>query len=232
MRHLLIAAFYSFAFSPVFAEAPLGEPVTLFNGESLEGWQGRGDLWSVADGAIVGTTTDTDPIQENTFLIYDGELPSSFELIAKFMIAGGNSGIQYRSKIVDEKKFVLAGYQADIDDALKFAGINYEEKGRGILALRGERTTIDESGEMTKEVFGSAEELGRVIKPGQWNQYRIVANGNRLQHYINGTLTCDVVDGQESKAATSGVIGLQLHRGPAMVVKYKDIEIRAIGDGA
>lgn len=228
MRCLFLTALALCISTPSFGEAPVSQPTVLFNGETLEGWRGRSDLWSVADGAIVGTTTDTEPIQENTFLIYNGDLPSSFELSAKFMIQGGNSGIQYRSKVVDEKKFVVAGYQADIDDALKFAGINYEEKGRGILALRGERVTISEDGKKKKEVFGDAAKIGEVIKAGQWNQYRVVANGNRLQHFINEALTSEVIDGESKKAATQGVIALQLHRGPAMVVKYKDLEIREI----
>lgn len=228
MRCLFLTALALCISTPSFGEAPVSQPTVLFNGETLEGWRGRSDLWSVADGAIVGTTTDTEPIQENTFLIYNGDLPSSFELSAKFMIQGGNSGIQYRSKVVDEKKFVVAGYQADIDDALKFAGINYEEKGRGILALRGERVTISEDGKKKKELFGDAAKIGEVIKAGQWNQYRVVANGNRLQHFINDALTSEVIDGESKKAATQGVIALQLHRGPAMVVKYKDLEIREI----
>jgi hypothetical protein len=213
---------------PAFAEKPSSEPKSLFNGESLDGWRGRSDLWSVADGAIVGKTSDSDPIKQNTFLIYDGELPSSFELTAKFLIQGGNSGIQYRSRIVDEKEFVLSGYQADIDSALKFAGINYEEKGRGILALRGERVTIAEDGKKTKEVFGDAAKIGEVIRAGEWNDYRVVADGNVLQHSINGTLTSEVIDGQTEKAATNGVIGLQLHKGEEMVVKYKDLMIKPI----
>ena len=228
MRFMILCLLV-FASCPIlFAEAPLGTAKAIFDGESLEGWRGRSDLWSVVEGAIVGTTTDANPIQENTFLIYNNELPSDFELTAKFMILGGNSGIQYRSRVVDEKKFVVAGYQADIDDALKFAGINYEEKGRNILALRGERATIGADGKITKEVFGDAVKLGEVIQAGKWNTYRVVANGNRLQHYINDTLTCEVIDGESSKAATNGVIALQLHRGPAMVVKYKDLQVRAL----
>jgi len=228
MRCLFLTALAFCVSTSSFGEAPASKLTVLFNGETLEGWRGRSDLWSVADGVIVGKTTDTDPIQENTFLIYDGDLPSSFELSAKFMIQGGNSGIQYRSKVVDEKKFVVAGYQADIDDSLKFAGINYEERGRGILALRGERVTISEDGKKVKEVFGDATKIGEVIKAGQWNQYRVVANGNRLQHFINDALTSEVIDGESKKAATQGVIALQLHRGPAMVVKYRDLEIREI----
>jgi len=228
MRCFLVPALALLTFHTSFADSPASEPIVLFNGESLEGWRGRSGLWSVVDGAIVGTTTDSDPIKGNTFLIYNGELPTNFELTAQFLIEGGNSGIQYRSKVVDEKGFVLSGYQADIDVALKFAGINYEEKGRGILALRGERTTIAEDGKKTKEVFGDAAKLGEVIKGGQWNEFRVVANGNRLQHFINGTMTSEVIDGEPAKAATQGVVGLQLHAGPAMVVKYKDLKIREI----
>ncbi len=233
MRILFFSALLLVVCPTLFAEVPTGTPKlgvakVLFNGESLEGWRGRSDLWTVAEGAIVGTTTADNPLKENTFLICDAELPSSFELTAKFLIMGGNSGIQYRSHVIDEAKFVVGGYQADIDDALKFAGINYEEKGRGILALRGERVTIAEDGTKTKEVFGDAVKLGEVIQAGQWNAYRVVANGNRLQHYINDTLTCEVIDEQSSKAATNGVIALQVHQGEPMVVKYKDLQIRPI----
>lgn len=203
---------------------------SLFNGETLEGWKGREDLWKVEDGAIVGTSTKENPLKGNTFLIYDGELPGNFELTAQFLIEGGNSGIQYRSKVVDEKEYVVGGYQADIDSALQFAGINYEERGRGILALRGEKVEIAANGEMSKESFGDAAEIGKVIKPKQWNDYRVVANGIRLQHYINGQMTSEVVDHQSDKAATDGVIALQLHAGPPMVVRFKNIQIRELKD--
>ncbi len=222
-----------FAFcSTGLGESPRGEAKALFDGKTLEGWRGRSDLWSVVDGAIVGTTTADKPISANTFLIYGGELPASYELTAKFMILGGNSGIQYRSKVVDEKEFIVGGYQADIDDSLTYAGINYEERGRGILALRGERVTIAEDGTKTKEVFGDAKKLGEVIRAGEWNDYRVVVDGNRLQHFINDTLTSEVIDGETAKAATGGVIALQLHQGPAMVVKYKDLQVRKIGEGS
>ncbi len=203
---------------------------SLFNGETLEGWKGREDLWKVEDGAIVGTSTKENPLKGNTFLIYGGELPGNFELSAQFLIEGGNSGIQYRSKVMDEKEFVVGGYQADIDSALQFAGINYEERGRGILALRGEKVEIAANGEKSKETFGDAAEIGKVIKAKQWNDYRVVANGIHLQHYINDTLTSEVIDHQSDKAAKDGVIALQLHAGPPMVVRFKNIQIRELKD--
>ena len=104
----------------------------------------------------------------------------------------------------------------------------YEEGRRGILALRGETVTIDSTGEKAKESFGDAKALGNGIHAGQWNDFRIVAKGNHLQHFINGTLTSEVIDEQPEKSAATGVIALQLHRGPAMTVRFKDIVVRPI----
>ncbi len=216
--------------SIAFAQEATKSTQALFDGETLDGWKGREDLWKVEDGAIVGTSTKENPLKGNTFLIYDGPLPGNFELTAQFLIEGGNSGIQYRSKVLDEKEFVVGGYQADIDSALQFAGINYEERGRGILALRGEKVVIAANGEKSKESFGDAGEIGKVIKAKQWNDYRVVADGNHLQHFINDQLTSDVLDQQADKAATGGVIALQLHAGPPMVVRFKNIQIRELKD--
>lgn len=218
------------------AAEPQSEFQSMFNGKDLTGWRGRADLWSVQDGAITGRTVADKPIEHNTFLIWEGGpawedgKPSNFELQARFKIQGGNSGIQYRSRVVDEEKFIVGGYQADIDAAGKYAGINYEERGRGILALRGQRVRLE--GGNTKEVesFGDAEELGKVIKKDDWNDYRIVAEGNRLRHFINGTLTSEVIDLDEEKRSAAGVIALQLHAGPPMQIQFKDIKIKKLGE--
>ncbi len=202
--------------------------VKLFNGSNLEGWVGRSELWSVENGEIVGRTTAEAPISENTFLIYTGELPSDFELVAQFKIEGGNSGIQYRSKVVNEEKFVVGGYQADIDFGNTYAGILYEEKGRGILAQRGEKATIQSDGKIEKEKFAESKELANGIHPGEWNEFRVVAKGNHLQHYINGALVSETIDNQTEKAASKGVIALQLHQGPAMVVRFKHLVLESI----
>lgn len=202
--------------------------VVLYDGGDLSGWAGRDDLWSAENGEIVGRTTEENPIDGNTFLVWQGGQPDNFELTAQFKIEGGNSGIQYRSKVIDEEKFVVAGYQADIDFANTFAGILYEEKGRGILAKRGEKVTIEKNGEKVASRFADASALGESIHPGEWNDFRVVADGNRLQHFINGTLTAEVIDEQTEKAATKGVIALQIHRGPPMVVRFKNIKIRML----
>ena len=217
--------------STVFGDDPVrslqgGEPTVLFDGESLDRWRGRDDLWQVEDGMIVGRTTDEDPIAQNTFLIYDDPIEGDFELTLQFKLEGGNSGIQYRSVVLDEEEFVVSGYQADIDSTNKFAGILYEEKGRGILANRGEFVTIGEDGKKAVEKFANHDELANTIHLGQWNDYRIVARGNQLEHFINETKMIQLVDNQTDKARKSGVIALQLHRGPAMTAWFKNVTIR------
>lgn len=208
--------------------AHAAEPVSMFDGKSLEGWRGRADLWSVADGAIVGRTTAEDPIKKNTFLIWEGDAPADFELRLSYWVEAGNSGIQYRSNVADEKEFIVGGYQADIEAANKFTGINYEERGRGILAQRGQRVTIAEDGSKKVESIGDADEIAKVFRTDAWNEYRVVAKGNTLQHYINDTLTSEVIDGQTEKAAKDGVIALQLHVGPAMVIRFKKLTITSL----
>ena len=204
------------------------ESVSLFNGKDLSGWIGRDDLWSAEDGQIVGRTTAEDPLKQNTFLIYTESKPDDFELTLQFKIENTNSGIQYRSKILDKDKFIVGGYQADIDFTNRYSGILYEERGRGILAERGESVTIGKDGKKTRQRFADAGKLGNGIHPNQWNDYRIVAKGNHLQHFINETMTAEVIDNQSDKAAEKGVIAFQLHRGEPMVVRFKNIVLHPV----
>src|SRR5919201_593824 len=111
---------------------------SLFNGKDLAGWDGNPKFWSVKDGAITGQTTAENPLKENTFLIWRNGTVDDFELRLSYRLVGGNSGVQYRSK--DLGNWVVAGYQADMEAGKKFTGILYEERGRGILAERGQKT--------------------------------------------------------------------------------------------
>lgn len=206
----------------------------IFNGKDLSGWKGNPELWSVEDGAITGKTSDEKPLKFNTFLIWgEGEVADFvLELDYKLVAGdetnpGGNSGIQYRSKVVDAEDFIVGGYQADIDLSLTYSGINYEERGRGILAQRGQRVTIDSSGEKQVEQFGDAEKLGKVIKGNEWNQYRVVAKGATLSHFINGELMSEVIDREKDKAASKGVLAFQIHQGPPMVIQFKNVRLQA-----
>ena len=206
------------------------EDRNLFNGKDLTGWKGL-DFWSVEDGCITGRTTKEKPTKGNTFLVWQGGEVGDFEFTFKYKIVGGNSGVQYRSKVVDEKNFVVAGYQADFEAGKNYSGILYEEKGRGILAQRGQKTVIkegDKPGKAKVEVageVGKSAEIQAKIKAEDWNDYRIVAQGGHLQHFINGVQTVDVTD-ETAVGAKKGILALQLHAGPAMVVQFKDLVLK------
>ena len=211
------------------ASTALAEDKNLFNGKDLTGWKGL-DFWSVEDGCITGRTTKEKPTKGNTFLVYQDEV-ADFELTFKYKIIGGNSGVQYRSKLTDEKAFVVAGYQADFEAGKTYSGILYEEKGRGILAQRGQKTVIKEGAAPNKPKIEVAGEVGKSaeiqakIKADDWNDYRIVAKGGHLQHFINGAQTIDVTD-ETALGAKKGILALQLHAGPAMVVQFKDLVLK------
>ena len=208
IRALRILAFAVLAASTTATFAQ--EAKSLFDGKTMEGWKGNPEIWSVTDGALTATTAEGQ-LKYNTFLVWQGGDVSDFELTAKYKMIGGNSGIQYRSKLIDPEKFIVGGYQADIDSKPRYSGINYEEKARGILAERGQRVTIAADGKKTAESIGDAAELQTKIKMEDWNEYKIVAKGNNLKHYINGVLMSEVIDNQSDKAATSGVLALQAH---------------------
>lgn len=200
---------------------------SIFNGKDLTGWRCDPGYWSVKDGAITATTTEQNRLTYNTFCIWDEGTPANFQLRLKYRIVGGNSGVQYRSRVVDEEKFVVSGYQADIDSSPRYSGINYEEKARGILAERGESVTL--SGEKDKHVirFADAADLQNHIKQEQWNEYLIVARDRHLQHFINGVLMSETIDNSE-KFTESGIIALQAHAGPPMQVQFKDIALKTM----
>lgn len=186
---------------------------SLFDGETLDGWHGNDQLWSVQDGAIVGVTDGEIP--DNTFLISDREF-SNFVLKVKFRLHDhrGNSGIQYRSEELSEfngnelQPFVVGGYQADIASE-RYMGILYGEKtGRGIIE------------DVSDEVRAALEEA--VHKDG-WNEYVLTADGDHITQVLNGVTTVDITD---PEGADSGIIGLQLHRGHDMTISFKDLLIK------
>ena len=199
----------------------------LFDGKSLDGWKGDKMVWRVENNAIVGQTTAEHPIKSNTFLIYEKDQPSDFELVAEFKISdGGNSGIQYRSSTVDSIPFTLRGYQADIDGGNVYTGQNYEERGRGFLAKRGETAVLEKDQQPRITSIANADSLKSLIKSGDWNEIHIIVKGNRLRHFINGNLMSDVTDNDADLRKMKGLIGLQVHAGPPMKVEYRNIKIK------
>ena len=203
--------------------------VSIFDGKTLKGWDGNPKLWSVQDGAITGTTTEKEPIKENSFIIWRGGKTAGFELKCEYRLYKGNSGIQYRSAEIKDKKWVVGGYQADFEAGDKYSGILYEEKGRGILALRGEKTTVGENHKPTVTGHvGDSKKIQANIKKEDWNSYHIIANGNHLIHKINGMVTAEVTDNDAAKRRATGILAFQVHRGPAMKVQFRNVRIKHI----
>jgi 3-keto-disaccharide hydrolase len=201
----------------------------LFNGKDLTGWEGDARVWSVENGAIVGHTKDV-PLKNNTFLIWKDGKVGDFKLTVEFKLEGGNSGIQYRSKVIDPKQWIVGGYQADMDGANQYTGIMYEERGRGILAKRGEKLTIERDGTKEAAPIGNADELAKAIHKDDWNVYEIEAIGSTLKHTINGKLMSETIDRDAEHRATSGILALQVHANlPApMTVSYRKIRLEEV----
>jgi hypothetical protein len=206
----------------------------LFDGKTLNHWRGDAALWSVEGGAITGRTRETNT--KNTFLIHDGTY-RDFELHFKyrFLTTWGNSGMQYRSHPYPEHEFSVAGYQANVVtlDAKERFAMLWDENARGDLALLGEKTdVVYRGGKVQKRVLSLLNQPERIyaaVKPyPEWNDYVVIAYGNRFIHAVNGFLAVDVLDDDFDGRASEGFFALQIHPGPPMGVQFKDIELREL----
>jgi hypothetical protein len=217
MRSFIIPLLLLF---PVLASGADWKP--LFNDKDLTGWAGDPRLWKVENNVIIGETNDGDKkITKNTFLIWQGGEPADFELEYKARVTvSNNSGVQYRSKVLDSATWSVGGYQMDLHPNPPYLGQLYEEQGRGIVCLRGQHVTLGE----IPEVSGKLETDD--VNMAEWNTYRIVARGNVLQHFVNDKLAAEITDMHKEKRAAKGVIALQLHAGPAMKAEFKDLRMR------
>jgi len=203
---------------------------SIFDGTSLKGWDGDTTFWRAENGTLIGETTAANPLKANTFLIWRAGQTKDFELKLEYRMNATNSGIQYRSvEVPDAGKWVLKGYQADIDFDNRWTGQLYEEKGRQFLALRGQSTYIGD-GVKSRVIgtIGSADALKAAIKVNDWNQVHIIARGNLLMHIINGQLMSVVVDDDTKGRAMSGLLGFQIHVGPPMKVEFRNIYLKQL----
>jgi hypothetical protein len=218
----------------------------LFNGANLDGWDGDPRFWRVENGEIVGQTTESNKAEQNTFLIFRKGEFADFELHLKYQVQGYNSGVQYRS--VDLGKWVVSGYQCDFEDRWhkadggpidRFSGMFFDEKGRMFLGQRGEAVIVRHNADNSKKpliekfaTLGDPVELERAIRRDDWNECRVIAGGFQFTHIINGRVMALGIDEDAPNRRAAGIIAFQLHSGPPMKLRIKDIEIREIGTGA
>jgi len=212
--------------------APGREPgvLSLFDGKTLEGWEGDRTIWTIEDGAITGRTTAETKLKENNFLIWKDQV-ENFELRLSLRLQGGNSGIYYRARkrpAGQTQGDPLVGTQADFDASGRWTGVIMEYLLRDVLAERGQKVTIDENGK--KQVTGSVgdpAELLKAVKPKGWNDYTVIAKGGSVKLAINGVTMCELED-RDPKRLVHGWLALQVHVGPPMVVQFKNVSLRRL----
>lgn len=201
---------------------------SLFNGKDLTGWDGNPELWSVEDGLLTGRTKAPEDLEYNQFLIYRGGEVENFELRAKIRVTGNNSGIQYRSKEMPEVgKWSIGGYQCDVHPKAENNAMLYHERGRGIVAKNGQTVAVDPEGRK----WLTADRDAIAVDAAEWNEYSIIAKGNHVTHLLNGEVTAVVHDYDEKGRSLSGLLAIQIHKGPAMEVQVKDIRLKKLPGG-
>lgn len=215
---------------PLTGEEPGFTPI--FDGKTLDGWEGDPKYWRVENGSMTGEITPDTIIKSNTFIVWRGGSVADFELKVDYRItAAGNSGINYRSVVVPDKvtpanRFAMRGYQCDIDGQNRYTGNNYEEKGRLFLGVRGQVTRV--TGISKPSVIAAIadnKELGNAVT-ADWNSVHLIGRGNVLMHQINGRLMSMVIDDDDRGRAMSGLLGVQVHVGPPMKVEYRNWRLK------
>jgi hypothetical protein len=211
----------------------------IFDGVSMKNWDGDPAYWKAENGALVGTSTAENAVKENTFVIWRGGEPADFELKLEYRMSSTNSGIQFRSTRVPPGgegrgavtgKWVLKGYQADIDFDNQFTGMIYEERGRGFLMQRGQAVEIgpDGASKMIGSLELNANELKALIKAGEWNTVHLIARGNTIMNIVNGHVTAFIVDDDAKGRALKGLLGFQIHVGPPMKIEFRNIYLKTV----
>lgn len=216
----------------------------IFDGKTLNGWEGDSTYWRVENGNLVGEITPATLLERNSFIIWQGGLTTDFELKVEYKVSkDGNSGINYRSEEVEGVPYALRGYQADLDGAQRYTGSNYEERGRTTLASRGQKVLLkpvkNNADSLQAHIknnhwipstvissLGSMDSLKTHIKNEDWNEYHLIVKGNHMQHYVNGVLMSDVTDEDTVNRKFKGLLGVQVHVGPPMKIEYRNFRLK------
>lgn len=191
--------------SLLFAAFSQAADIPLFDGKTFTGWEGdTTNTWRVEDGGLVAGSLEKEQ-EKNDFLATTKQF-ANFDLTLKWKLQGTkgfvNGGVQFRTKRIPNSHEV-SGYQADLGAG--YDGALYDESRRKMVLARP-----------SKEV------LEKARKPlGEWNDYRIRAEGTHIQIWLNGVQTVDFTE-TEPGIDTTGIIAVQIHGGATSVVAYKD----------
>jgi hypothetical protein len=206
MRFVLLSIVVLLVAAPASAADEAGF-VPLFDGRTLDGWEGNPEMFRVAEGAIVGGSLER-RIPRNEFLCTTADY-GDFELRLKFKLLGkgANAGVQLRSRRIPNHHEVR-GYQADLGDG--WWGSLYDESRRNKILAAADKAVVNEA-----------------LKRDDWNDYTIRCQGKRIQLWINGAQTVDYTEPDDAIEQT-GVIGVQIHAGPPSEAWYKDLRIKKL----
>lgn len=202
--------------------------VSLFDGKSLDGWEGNPDYWRVEDGIILGeTTTGKQPPVPSSELVWQGGEVGDFELKVEFKINQGNTGVFYRAFPRKDSPWMVGGYQADFSVDKEWAGIAYGMAYKKVLAECGEKALVGDTPTDRKVIamVGDRAEILDGIDPLGWNEYHIIARGNQVIQMLNGIVTAEFSESSEDRLRR-GLLALQVHRGPPMQVKFRHVGLR------
>lgn len=187
----------------------------LFDGSSLQGWEGNSDWFRVEDGSVVAGSIER-PIPHNEFLCTDRQYGNfELKLQARLKGAGDNAGVQFRTSRIPNSTEV-SGYQCDVGSAWNrpvWGGL-YDESRRNKMLAEGNPKTV-----------------ASALKPGDWNDLMVRCVDHHIQIWLNGTLTVDYTETDPS-LASRGVIALQIHSGPPTEAWYRNIRIRELPTSA
>ena len=230
----------------------------IFDGKSMKDWDGPTEVWHAEDGALVGESTNEHPSGTTNLIWRGGEPANfRLRLEMKLEGAGANGGIQYRSLSSPPKirpvptdtpaemkqrmeqgqallqkhaKWNLSGYQMDFDFANRYSGQLYEQDSpRGIIAWRGQAVTTEPGKKPTLlSMVGNPDDLKAFIKPGEWNQVEIIADGNTLVHIINGHVMSILVDTDPKLAQAKGLIALEIEGGGTLKISHRNIWLKKL----
>lgn len=214
MHPTMCASLLSLVLSAVAICSVGAEPAALFDGKSLEGWEGETTkVWRVRDGVIVGGSLEGNP--QNEFLA-TRKAYRNFHLRFEYKLVGTegfvNGGVQFRSKRIPDPAHEMSGYQADIGAGM--SGCLYDESRRNKILAQEDKDFV-----------------ARIEKPGEWNSYEVVANGRQILLFLNGQRTANFTENTPD-IDNFGLIALQIHGNSKAEISFRNITIEDIPDSA
>lgn len=199
-------------FSLIFSSHISIAQIKLFDGATLNGWKGNtSEVWKVSDGIIVGGSMECNP--NNEYLATEKSY-KNFNLKLDYRLIGSegfvNGGVQFRSQWLDDTTHNISGYQADI--GYGYSGYLYDEHRRNKFLAEADPSLI-----------------ASIEKPGEWNTYEILAEGNLVVIFLNGKRVC-VYREKDNSIKTSGLIALQIHGDCKAQISFRNISIKELPD--